>query len=63
MLALDKDALSDISLALTKMENGTYGICELTGEPIPEERLRAIPWARFTVEAQRAREAQGDAPK
>jgi RNA polymerase-binding transcription factor DksA len=62
-LALDNAALSDIDLALSKMENGTYGICEATGEPIPEERLRAIPWARFTVEAQRAREEQSDGPK
>ena len=62
-LALDNDALDDINLALSKMENGTYGICEKTGEPIPEERLRAIPWARFTVEAQRAFEAEDGASK
>ncbi len=32
------------------MEKGTYGICEVSGTPIPRERLKAIPWARERVE-------------
>lgn len=39
-------ALHDIEDALEKIDNGTYGICEKTGEAIPEERLRAYPEAR-----------------
>lgn len=36
--------------ALEKIEAGTYGICEVSGEPIPAERLEANPAARTTVE-------------
>ncbi len=44
------DTLKQIELALEKMENGTYGICEGTRKKIPIARLRAIPWTRYTVE-------------
>ncbi len=44
-----KNHLRDIDEALTKMENGTYGICEKTGEPIPKERLKANPLAKTIV--------------
>lgn len=44
------DMIEEIDHALTKFEKGTYGICEVSGEPIPEERLEAIPWAREKVE-------------
>ncbi len=43
--------LRDIDHALERIEEGTYGICEVTGKPIPVARLRAIPWATMTVEA------------
>ncbi|MDY7223082.1 yteA family sporulation protein [Halalkalibacterium halodurans] len=39
----------EIKQALDRMENGTYGICERTGEQIPYERLEANPTARTTV--------------
>ena len=41
----------DIDHAMDRIEEGTYGICEVTGKPIPVARLRAIPWATMTVEA------------
>ena len=44
------DMIDEIDHALTKFDEGTYGICEVSGEPIPEERLEAIPWAREKVE-------------
>lgn len=44
--------IADSALALSKIKNGTYGMCELTGELIGIERLEAIPWARFSIEAQ-----------
>lgn len=44
------DMIEEIDHALSKFEGGTYGICEVSGEPIPEERLEAIPWAREKVE-------------
>ena len=43
--------LRDIDHALERIEEGSYGICEVTGKPIPAARLRAIPWATMTVEA------------
>ncbi|SEQ86762.1 TraR/DksA C4-type zinc finger protein [Piscibacillus halophilus] len=45
-----EEELSEIEHALEKMENGTYGICERTGRPIPEERLKAMPTARYVID-------------
>ncbi len=47
---MELEKLRMIDRALEKIENGTYGICEGTGKPIPEGRLRAIPWTLYTVE-------------
>jgi DnaK suppressor protein len=44
----DGALLTDIEHALTKMEAGTYGFSEDSGEPIPLARLKAVPWARRT---------------
>lgn len=43
--------LRDVNDALAKMENGSYGVCEKTGQEIPVERLEANPAARTVVEA------------
>ncbi|CAN5770710.1 hypothetical protein BH10ACT1_BH10ACT1_31690 [soil metagenome] len=43
-------AIEEIDHALTKFALGTYGICEASGDPIPAERLEAIPWARVQVQ-------------
>ncbi len=59
LLSSDQDALYEIEAALRRIEKGTYGICELTGKPIPKARLDAIPWARYTVEAQAQLEREG----
>src|SRR5688572_14788393 len=40
-----REALSDVTHALTKFENGSYGKCESCGDPIPEARLEAMPSA------------------
>ncbi len=48
--------LQDIEDALQRMHAGTYGVCELSDEPIPYARLLAEPTARTTVEAQEERE-------
>ncbi len=42
--------IEEIDHALAKFDDGTYGICEVSGLAIPKERLRAIPWARERVE-------------
>ena len=45
----ERKILMEIDIALSRIENGTYGICEMNGEPIPKARLEAIPWARYCV--------------
>jgi DnaK suppressor protein len=44
--------LRQIERALDKIDDGTYGICDITGEEIPLPRLEAIPYATMTVKAQ-----------
>ena len=48
--------LQQIEQALARLENGSYGICEDTGEPIDLRRLEAQPTATLTAAAQAARE-------
>ncbi len=45
-----REKLDEIEAALKRMEDGTYGVSEGTGEPIPYERLRAVPWAETTID-------------
>ena len=59
LLSSDQDAIYEIEEALKRIEKNIYGICELTGKPIPRARLDAIPWTRFTVEAQAQLEREG----
>jgi len=59
LLSSDQDAIYEIEEALKRIEKNTYGICELTGKPIPKARLEAIPWTRFTVVAQAQLERDG----
>ena len=47
--------LRAVERALQKIEEGTYGTCDVTGEAIPPQRLEAIPEAFCTLEAQRQR--------
>ena len=59
LLSSDQDAIYEIEEALKRIEKNTYGVCELTGKPIPKARLEAIPWTRFTVQAQAQLEREG----
>lgn len=52
LLSQESNALFEIDEALKRIEAGTYGICEISGRRIPIARLRALPFARFTVEFQ-----------
>ena len=52
LLAKEQDALSEVEHAITRAETGLYGVCEMSGERIPNERLEAIPFARYTVSCQ-----------
>lgn len=51
-----KGRLQLVERALRKVDEGTYGYCEETEEPIGFERLSVIPWARFCVQVQEKRE-------
>jgi DnaK suppressor protein len=46
----ERRILEEIEHALDKMDDGTYGLSEVSGQPIPYERLLAVPWARASVE-------------
>ena len=48
----ETNMLRQIDRALEKIQEGTYGVCDLTGEEIPMKRLEAIPYATMTVKAQ-----------
>ena len=44
--------LTEVNAALKRIEDGTYGLCVVCGQPIPEKRLEAIPWAARCVKDQ-----------
>ena len=50
--------LIEIDAALMRMQDGTYGICEDTDDPIPYRRLELEPTTRYTVAAQEQRERE-----
>jgi RNA polymerase-binding transcription factor DksA len=59
LLSADQDVIYEIEEALKRIEKETYGMCEITGKPIPQTRLNAIPWTRFRVDAQTELEQYG----
>ena len=48
----DQEAIFEIDQALQRISDGSYGVCEVSGKPIPEDRLEAIPWTRFAKEVE-----------
>jgi RNA polymerase-binding protein DksA len=48
--------LREVNAALRRLDDGTYGICEVSGKPIGFPRLSAIPYARLCLEAQMEQE-------
>lgn len=50
LMASERKLLSEINAALKRIDDGTFGICEGTGELISRNRLEANPWARYTIE-------------
>ena len=47
----DRRLIREIDGALQRIADRTFGVCELTGKPIPKARLEELPWARYTIEA------------
>ena len=54
----DRQLLREINVALAKIRDGTYGICEGTGKPISKARLEAKPWAKYSIEYTRKLESR-----
>ena len=52
ILSNEQDALNEIEEAIYRIKNGTYGICEETGNPINKQRLTVVPFTRFSLEGQ-----------
>ena len=48
----EMQVLRQIERALEKIDEGTYGVCDISGEEIPLRRLEAVPYATMTVQAQ-----------
>jgi DnaK suppressor protein len=45
----ERPLLAEVERALAKLGHGNYGVSETSGEPIPYERLAAVPWARQVI--------------
>jgi DnaK suppressor protein len=54
--------LADVAHAIRRIDDGTYGICEACGAPIPDSRLEAVPAARFCLKDQAAAEGSAESP-
>ena len=59
LVETERKLLREINLALAKIQNGTYGICEGTGKAITKARLEVQPWARFSIEYAKQMEGRG----
>jgi RNA polymerase-binding transcription factor DksA len=62
LASFEQEALYEVDAALQRLDDGSYGICELTGKPIPWKRLKAVPWTRFSIEAELQLETLGSHP-
>lgn len=52
MVSTEQDVIYEVEEALRRIDNKTYGVCEISFEPIEIERLKAIPYARYSLKAQ-----------
>ncbi len=53
---VDRNLIREIDDALTRIDRGTFGVCQMTGKAISKERLEELPWTRYSIEAARERE-------
>ncbi|MCD8483456.1 MAG: TraR/DksA C4-type zinc finger protein [Verrucomicrobia bacterium] len=52
LLSTEQEALKEVEAAIDRVFDGSYGVCEITGEEINPERLEAVPFTRFSLEGQ-----------
>lgn len=57
----EEEELNSISEALSRIEEGTFGVCEECEKSIPKERLKAIPHARLCLECKKKEEGEAGA--
>jgi RNA polymerase-binding transcription factor DksA len=53
LVSSEQEALTEIDAAIKRIHDGTYGTCEITHKPIAKERLLAVPFTRYSAEAQK----------
>ena len=53
LVSSEQEALSEVEAAIKRIKDGTYGICENTQKPIAKDRLLAVPFTRYSAEAQK----------
>ncbi len=53
LVSSEQEALTEIEAAIRRIHDGSYGTCEVTGKPIAKERLMAVPFTRYSAEAQK----------
>jgi RNA polymerase-binding transcription factor DksA len=53
LVSSEQEALSEIEAAIKRIRDGTYGVCEITQKPIAKDRLLAVPFTRYSAEAQK----------
>ncbi len=53
MIARQQKYVGYLERAAERIQNGTYGICKVTGKPIPKERLMAVPHTEISIEAKK----------
>ena len=57
--ASERERIMEIDAALQRIAEGSYGICERSGKAIRKARLKAKPWARWTIDTARENERTG----
>lgn len=53
LVSSEQEALSEIEAAIKRIRDGSYGVCEITQKPIAKDRLLAVPFTRYSAEAQK----------
>jgi DnaK suppressor protein len=59
LIQSERRMLAEIDEALYRIQNQTYGVCVISGEPIGKARLEARPWSKYSIDTARDRERRG----
>ena len=62
LVSSEQFTLKEVNAAIERIYSGTYGICEVTEQPIDHERLSAIPYTRYSIEGQQQKESSSKKP-